>query len=188
MLGWALCIIYHTIQYNTSRDSTPFQLHFNLIPLLSFCILYWVNVWYHYGMPLLCPADFDISGSHGESITTQCLSLPLLLPPSLYLSVFLSFCLSLFLFSPRPRAIEYSVILLRIRRPRSLLSAEASCSCIRWNSVINQIKMSCLLTAPPWIYGLLFQWIYCIIMYGYEYYMEPHTECMVRCLIAEFNY
>lgn len=93
--------------------------------------------------------------------------------------------LSLFFFPLRARTIEYSVRLLRTRRPRSLLSPEASCSCIRWNSVINQIKMSCLLTAPPWIYSLLFQLIYCIIMYGYEYYMEPHTECMVRCLIAE---
>lgn len=163
--------IMYNLSYNTSRDSTSSGLHFDLMPLLSSCILCWLWSMYDPTKVRLCcvlQIDFDISGSHGEHITTQCLS------PSLSLLLF--------------RAAEHSVRLLKTRRPRFLLSPEASCSCIRWNSVINQIKMSCLLTAPPWIYGLLFQWIYCIIMYGYEYYMEPHTECMVRCLIAEFNY
>ncbi len=173
----------YNLSYNTSQDSTPSRLHFNLMPLFFFCILCWMWSMHDTTKVCLCcvlQIYFDISGSLGESITTYCLSLPLL--PSLSLS------LSLSLFPLRAGTIEYSVRLRRTRRPRSLLSPEASCSCIRWNSVINQIKMSCLLTAPPWIYGLLFQWIYCIIMYGYEYYMEPHTECMVRCLIAEFNY
>ena len=146
-------------------------------------MLCWVRPMYETIKVCLCCVQqiyVDISGSHGEGIATHCLSLPLSppFPPSR----------PLLLFPLRAATIERSVRLLRTRRPRSPLSLAASCSCIRWNSVINQIKMSCLLTAPPWIYGLLFQWIYCIIMYGYEYYMEPHTECMVRCLIAEFNY
>lgn len=176
------CIMYN-LSYSGSWDSTLSPFHFNLKPLLSFCILHWLWSVYDTTQVCLCCVqltDFDICGigacPQKKRRKTQFLF-------SLSLSCPLFATLSLFL-----RIIEYSVTLLRTRRPHSLLSQEASCSCIRWNSVINQIKMSFLLTAPAWIYGLLFQWIYCIIMYGYEYYMEPHTGCMVRRLIAEFNY
>lgn len=176
------CIMYN-LSYSGSWDSTLSPLHFNLKPLLSFRILHWLWSVYDTTQVCLCCVqltDFDICGigacPQKKRRKTQFLF-------SLSLSCPLFATLSLFL-----RIIEYSVTLLRTRRPHSLLSQEASCSCIRWNSVINQIKMSFLLTAPAWIYGLLFQWIYCIIIYGYEYYMEPHTGCMVRRLIAEFNY